>query len=95
MAAQSGVAGSSKIGTNCVIAGQVGIANSIQIANQTTIGAKAGVNGSVKKEKQIIIGAPAIDYKNFMRSSVVFRKLPELQQRVEELEEKLINLTST
>ncbi|MDX2303398.1 MAG: UDP-3-O-(3-hydroxymyristoyl)glucosamine N-acyltransferase [Microscillaceae bacterium] len=95
MAAQSGVAGSSKIGKNCIIAGQVGIANSIQIADYTTLGAKAGVNSSIKQEKTVLIGAPAIDYKNFLKSSVIFKKLPELQKRVEELEEKIVNLTST
>ncbi len=95
MAAQAGVAGSTKIGRGCSIAGQVGIVNSIQIADFTQIGAKAGVNGSIKQEKTTIIGAPAMDYKNFMKSSVIFRKLPELQKRIEQLEEKTLNLPSS
>lgn len=102
MAAQSGIAGSSKVGKNCVIAGQVGIANSIQVASHTQIGAQAGVNSNVKKENQALIGAPAIDYRNFMKSSVVFKKLPELQKQVntleqqaKELEEKVVNLSAS
>ncbi|NJL14541.1 MAG: UDP-3-O-(3-hydroxymyristoyl)glucosamine N-acyltransferase [Microscillaceae bacterium] len=92
MAAQTGVAGSSKIGKRCVIAGQVGIANSLQIADQVVIGAKAGINRNLKQEKTTVIGAPAMDYKTFMKASVIFRKLPELQRRVELLEEKTLNL---
>jgi UDP-3-O-[3-hydroxymyristoyl] glucosamine N-acyltransferase len=76
----------------CSIGGQVGIVNSIQIADYTQIGAKAGVNGSIKQEKTTVIGAPAMEFKNFMKSSVIFRKLPELQKRIEQLEEKILNL---
>jgi UDP-3-O-[3-hydroxymyristoyl] glucosamine N-acyltransferase len=92
MAAQAGIAGSTKIGRMCSIGGQVGIVNSIQIADYTQIGAKAGVNGSIKQEKTTVIGAPAMEFKNFMKSSVIFRKLPELQKRIEQLEEKILNL---
>ncbi|MEO1653775.1 MAG: UDP-3-O-(3-hydroxymyristoyl)glucosamine N-acyltransferase, partial [Bacteroidota bacterium] len=68
----------------------------------TQIGAKAGVNSNVKKENLALIGAPAIDYKNFMKSSVVFKKLPELQKQVnmleqqaKKLEEKIVNLSAS
>ncbi len=91
MAAQSGIAGSSKLGQGCIVAGQVGIANSIQVSDYVTMGAKAGVNSSIKKEKAIVIGSPAIDASNFWKSSVIFRRLPELKKKVDQLEEKLKN----
>jgi len=43
----------------------------------------------VKKENTILLGYPAIDYKNFYRSSVVFRQLPELKRKIEELEKEI------
>ncbi|MBO9700972.1 MAG: UDP-3-O-(3-hydroxymyristoyl)glucosamine N-acyltransferase [Sporocytophaga sp.] len=92
IAAQSGISGSTKIGENCVIAGQVGIVGHITLANKTSIGAQSGVGKSVVTEGTAIHGSPAFEYKKFLKSSSVFRKLPELQKRIEELEEKIINL---
>jgi len=83
IAAHSGVAGSSKVGKNCMFGGQVGIAGHIKIADGTKIGAQSGVLGDVKEENVIIQGTPAIDLKQFFRSSVIFRTLPELKKKVD------------
>lgn len=91
VAAQSGISGSTKIGKNCIIAGQVGIVGHITIANKTTIGAQAGIGRSITEEGSVLLGSPAIDKNDFLKSFVVYRKLPELQKRIEELEEKLTN----
>jgi UDP-3-O-[3-hydroxymyristoyl] glucosamine N-acyltransferase len=85
IAGQTGIAGSAKVGKNCMVGGQVGIAGHIKIADGTKIGAQAGVPGDVKNENSILLGSPAIDYKDFLRSSVVFKKLPELKTRVDSL----------
>jgi len=92
ISAQTGISGSSKIGKNCVIGGQVGIANSIQIPDNTKIGAQSGINSTPKKEGLSIQGYPAFDYSGFMKSSVVFRKLPELKKRIDKLEKNLSSL---
>jgi UDP-3-O-[3-hydroxymyristoyl] glucosamine N-acyltransferase len=92
MAAQTGIAGSTKIGKNCMFGGQVGIAGHIKIANGTKIGAQAGILGDVKEENTIIIGSPAIDIKQFLRSSVIFKKLPELKIKIEALEKEVDSL---
>lgn len=89
MAGQTGIAGSTKVGKNCMFAGQVGIAGHLKIANGTKIGAKAGVAGDIKEENSIVIGIPAIEHKQFLRSSVIFRKLPELKAKVDTLEKEL------
>jgi len=94
IAAQTGIAGSTKIGENCIIAGQVGIIGHLQIANRSTIGAQAGVGKSMLKEGESILGSPAMDYSSYLKSFTVFKKLPELRKRIEELEEKVINLHS-
>lgn len=92
IAAQTGIAGSTTIGDNCVIAGQVGFIGHISIANGTKIGAQAGVNRTIKKENTSITGTYAFDLNDYMRSSVIFRKLPELDKQVRELEKRLEDL---
>src|SRR5450759_2094996 len=92
MAAQTGLAGSSKIGKNCMVGGQVGIAGHNKIANGTKIGAQAGILGDIKEENTVIIGTPAIDLKQFLKSSVIFKKLPELKIKVDTLEKEIESL---
>ncbi|MFH0843667.1 MAG: UDP-3-O-(3-hydroxymyristoyl)glucosamine N-acyltransferase [Bacteroidota bacterium] len=92
MAALAGVAGSAKVGKNCMVGGQVGIVGHSSIANGTKIGAQSGIPGDVKKENTVIIGYPAIEHKNFMRSSIIFRQLPELKAKVDALEKEIRSL---
>jgi len=92
MAALSGVAGSAKVGRNCMVGGQVGIVGHSTVANGTKIGAQSGIAGDVKKENTVIIGTPAIEHKNFMRSSVIFKQLPELKAKVDALEKEVQSL---
>jgi UDP-3-O-[3-hydroxymyristoyl] glucosamine N-acyltransferase len=92
MAAQTGIAGSTKIGKNCMFGGQVGVAGHIKIANGTKIGAQAGILGEIKEENTIILGSPAIDYKQFLKSSVIFKKLPELKIKIDTLEKEIESL---
>lgn len=89
MAAQTGISGSTKIGRNCMMGGQVGIAGHIRIADGTKIGAQAGILSEVKQENTAIIGSPAIEIRQFMKSSVVFRQLPELKAKIEKFEKDL------
>jgi len=83
MAGQTGIAGSTKVGKNCMFGGQVGIAGHLKIADGTKIGAQGGILGDIKEENTVILGSPAIDIKQFLRSSVVFKKLPELKTKVD------------
>jgi UDP-3-O-[3-hydroxymyristoyl] glucosamine N-acyltransferase len=89
MAAQVGVSGSSKIGENCVIAGQVGVSGHIVVANKTIVGGKAGVNKTVKEEGQTLMGEIGFPVKEYFKSYVLFRKLPQLDERLRELEKKV------
>jgi UDP-3-O-[3-hydroxymyristoyl] glucosamine N-acyltransferase len=89
MAAESGIAGSTKIGKNCMIGGQVAINGHIKVADGTKIGAQAGVLSDIKEENTIIIGTPAIELKQFMRSSVIFKRLPEMKVKIDALEKEI------
>lgn len=89
MAALTGISGSTRIGKNCMFGGQVGIAGHIRIADGTKIGAQAGVLSPVTEENTIIQGSPAIDFRNFMKSSVIFRNLPDMKMRLDKVEKEL------
>lgn len=82
IAAQSGIAGSTKIGANCRIGGQVGISGHLEIADGTQIQAQSGVSSSTKEPNKFLFGYPAIDYKDYIRSYAVFKKLPELYKKL-------------
>jgi UDP-3-O-[3-hydroxymyristoyl] glucosamine N-acyltransferase len=92
MAAQTGISGSTKIGKNCMFGGQVGLAGHLKIANGTKVGAQAGLLGGIKEENTVIIGSPAIDLKQFLRSSVIFKKLPEMKSKLDTLEKEVESL---
>jgi len=92
IAAQTGISGSTKTGDYCIIAGQVGFSGHIEISNHTSVGAQAGVLKSTKAEGEKLLGSFAIDVKNYISSYAVFKKLPELNRRLKELEEKILNL---
>jgi UDP-3-O-[3-hydroxymyristoyl] glucosamine N-acyltransferase len=92
IASQSGISGSTKFGKNCVVAGQVGVVGHVEIADRVTLAAKAGVANSVKKEGSVKFGYPAMDHKAYLRCHAVFRNLPELRERVNDLEKKVLNL---
>lgn len=94
MAAQSGISGSTKIGEYCMIGGQVGFAGHISIANRSSFGAQTGINNHIREEGKVWMGSPAFEYNKFFRSTAVFRKLPEMLKRIEELEEKMVNLAN-
>jgi UDP-3-O-[3-hydroxymyristoyl] glucosamine N-acyltransferase len=88
VAAQTGIAGSTKIGENCMIGGQVGIVGHIRIADRTRIQAQSGVSAAVTEPGTALYGSPAFNYSAFLRSFAVFKRLPELLQRISDLEKK-------
>ncbi len=89
MAAQSGIAGSTKVGRNCMFGGQVGITGHVSIADGTKAAAQAGISGPVKEPGTMLHGAPAFDFRSFQKSYIVFRKLPELKAKIENIEKKI------
>ena len=91
MASQVGVAGSTKIGEWCMFGGQVGVAGHITVGNRVNMGAQSGVNGSVKDGKALI-GTPPIEFKNYFKSSAVFKKLPDMYLELASLKKELDEL---
>ena len=92
MAAQAGVAGSTKIGKNCQLGGQSAIAPHIQIADGVKVVPQAGVPNTIKDEGSIVMGSPAFNIREYQRSFIVYKQLPDLFKRVKELENELRKL---
>lgn len=86
IAAQAGISGSAKIGENCQIGGQAGITGHLKLANRITIGPQAGVPKTIEEEGGIYFGSPIMDHREFLKMSIVLRRLPELVRRVTQLE---------
>lgn len=86
IAAQTGVAGSTKIGKNCMIGGQVGIVGHLNIADGVKIAAQSGIGTSITTPGEIVQGSPAFNISDYKRTYVVFKKLPQLERKVNELE---------
>ncbi len=93
VAAQTGISGSTKLGELSVIGGQVGIAGHLNLGRRTQIGAQAGINFDTEENKQWH-GSPAQPLKEWMRSTVIFKKLPAVDKRVRDLEAKVAELTA-
>lgn len=93
ISAQTGVAGSAKIGSWCMIGGQCGIAGHISLGNRINIGAQTGVMGNTE-DGQTIMGYPAMPYRNFLRSSVIYRNLPDLEKTVRDMQREIEELKS-
>ncbi len=91
MAAQCGVAGSTKIGSWCMIGGQSGISGHIKIGNQVKVGGHSGVTNSVQDGKAVM-GYPSFEHTQFARATVIFKKLPEMYREMDALKKEIESL---
>ncbi len=89
MSAQVGIAGSTKVGEWCMFGGQVGIAGHATIANRVMAGAQAGIPNSIKKEGAAVQGTPAIDARNFWKSSAIYKNLPQMWADVNQMQKEI------
>jgi UDP-3-O-[3-hydroxymyristoyl] glucosamine N-acyltransferase len=91
MAAQVGIAGSTTIEDAVTLAGQVGVSGHITIGKGTVATAQSGIPNSVEPGS-FISGYPAIRNRDWLKSSAVFRKLPELRKTISDLAARLAAL---
>lgn len=91
VAAQAGISGSTKIGKGVMIGGQAGIVGHIQIGDGAKINAQSGVSKNLEPGKAVT-GSPAHEYTSALRSQALSRKLPDLEKRIKELEQVILQL---
>lgn len=90
-ASQVGIAGSTVVEDDVVLAGQVGVAGHLRLGKGVVATAQTGIPSSVEAG-EFISGYPAIPNRDWLKSSAVFRQLPDLRKRVAELEQRLKEL---
>ena len=91
LAAQTGIAGSTSLEDDVVFAGQVGVAGHISIGKGTVATAQTGISNSTDPGS-FVSGYPAISNRNWLKSSVLFKKLPELKKTIDDLERRVAEL---
>jgi len=90
IAAQTGISGSSVIGKNVAIGGQVGVADHCAVEDGAIVGAQAGIpSGKIVRSGQVVWGTPARPLEKFKRQFAWFSRLPELAERIKELESRM------
>jgi UDP-3-O-[3-hydroxymyristoyl] glucosamine N-acyltransferase len=87
LVAQVGVGGSTEIGNFVVLGGQVGVADHSRIDDGCMAGAKSGIFGHL--EKGVYSGVPVIPHRDWLKATALFARLPDLNKRIKELEEKI------
>jgi UDP-3-O-[3-hydroxymyristoyl] glucosamine N-acyltransferase len=91
LAAQVGVAGSTTIDDGVTLAGQVGVAGHLTIGKGVIATAQTGIPNSVEPGA-FISGYPAIANRDWLKSSAVFRRLPEMRKQLADLETRIREL---
>ncbi|MDR1874587.1 MAG: UDP-3-O-(3-hydroxymyristoyl)glucosamine N-acyltransferase [Synergistaceae bacterium] len=81
----SGVAGSSVVEDWVTISAQVGVTDHVRIGRGALLGGRAGVTNDVP-EGAVLSGFPARPHKEARRALVLSARLPELYERVRQLE---------
>jgi UDP-3-O-[3-hydroxymyristoyl] glucosamine N-acyltransferase len=90
IAAQTGIAGSTKTGKHVVLGGQVGIVGHVELADQVMIASRGGVSKSLPKGKYR--GSPTLPLNEYQRQEVHVRKLDEYVERIKALEAQVKKL---
>jgi UDP-3-O-[3-hydroxymyristoyl] glucosamine N-acyltransferase len=91
LAGQVGIAGSTVIEDDVMLAGQTGVVGHVRIGKGAIVGAKSAVTNSVDAG-EFVTGHPAIEHQEWRKSAVIFRHLPSIKKRVEELEQRILEL---
>jgi UDP-3-O-[3-hydroxymyristoyl] glucosamine N-acyltransferase len=91
LAGQVGIAGSTTVGDHVVLAGQVGVAGHLTLGDGVIATAQTGIPNSVEAGA-FVSGYPAIDNRDWLKASAVFRKLPELRRALLDIERRIAEL---
>ena len=88
LCAQVGLSGTTELGTGVVLAGQVGVAGHLRIGDLARVGAQAGIMSDLE-DGAVVLGSPSMPSRDFMKSTAVFSRLPELHRELRDLKKRL------
>ncbi len=86
-AAQVTLAGGVKVGNNVLIGGQSAIANNITVGDGARATGHSGITRNVKAG-EIVSGSPAVSNHIYLRSSAIYKRLPEMYRAFKRLGSK-------
>ncbi len=89
--AQTGLAGSTVLERNVLLAGQVGSSGHLTVHENAIVYAQSGIGGDVEAGGRIS-GSPAFAASDWLRAVTAFPKLPELLKTIRELKKKIEEL---
>lgn len=85
---QVGIAGSTTIGRNVILAGQAGLAGHLHVGDGAIVTAQTGVMADVPP-KAMLFGSPGRPHREAFKLQALYGRLPELVERLKEVEKKL------
>ncbi len=91
LAGQVGIAGSATIEDHVMFGGQVGVAGHVTVGKGTRATAQTGIPNDVAPGS-FVSGYPAIDNRDWLKASAVFKKLPEMRKALAALERRIAQL---
>lgn len=91
LAAQAGLAGSTKLGRGVWVGGQAGFAGHLDVGDKAVITAQSGTSHDVPPGA-VVSGSPAFDNGSWLRSVALFPKLPALFRKIRALEKEIEQL---
>lgn len=86
MASQVGIAGSSSVGKYGLIGGQVGIKDHVSVGDGVILATRVGIYRNVPSGSIMAGSVPAMPHKIFLRAQSLFKRLPEILERIRRLE---------
>lgn len=92
IAAQAGIAGSTRIGKEVILAGQVGVVNHIEIGDRARIGPQSGIPRSVPPGAVLSGGIAAAPHQEWLKVMTLLPQLPKLWSTARRLERKISQL---
>jgi UDP-3-O-[3-hydroxymyristoyl] glucosamine N-acyltransferase len=91
LAAQVGLAGSTRLGNGVWVGGQAGFAGHLEVGDKAIITAQSGTSHDIAPGA-MVSGSPAFDNSVWLRAVAAFPKLPDLVRKMRELERELRKL---
>jgi UDP-3-O-[3-hydroxymyristoyl] glucosamine N-acyltransferase len=87
IAAQTGIAGSAKVGNRVMIGGQAGVGGHIEVEDGIMLAGKTGVAETLHAaESKAWSGIPAMPHPTWLRLAMLLPRIPDLFRRVKRLE---------
>jgi UDP-3-O-[3-hydroxymyristoyl] glucosamine N-acyltransferase len=86
VASQVGIAGSSSVGRYGMIGGQAGVKDHVVVGDGVILAARVGIYRNVPDGSVMAGSVPAMQHKIFLRAQNLFKRLPELLDRIRRLE---------